>query len=273
MGRCLARRPWLTETADELLRLAHRQALCEHRAEYVWLTVDGKPPKGSPVTFGQPSVGDCGLNIGMEVEEPKRVGHGRPGFANSIGDEFLGQPELVDQLPVGERLVDRIKVRALDVLHESDLELVAVGKLAHDGGDAIESGEASRSDAPLPGDQLVSVDRPRYEDRLEDAVLTDARGKLLELGLVDVAPGLERIRLDPGKRDLDDRGRRRWSLRDQCVQSAAERGRCTIRFERHAGDPASTDPGSLAGVMRGVAPLDAQEALARRARSSPASDA
>ena len=262
----------LTQAADELLRLAYRQALCEHGAEHVRLGVEGEPADRSTMPFGQAAAGDRGLDVRMKIEQPKRVRHGRPCLADPVGDLLLGEPELIDQLAIRERLVDRVEIRALDVLHQRDLELVTIGELSHDGGDAIEACEASRTHTPLAGDQLVPGDRLRHEDRLEDAMLADARRKLLELTLVDVAAGLERVGLDLRERDLDDRGRGRRPRGDQRVQAAAERRRGAIRLERHAGDPARTEPPWLA-IGAGVVLLLAHEAPTRRARSSRASDA
>ncbi len=39
------------------------------------------------------------------------------------------------------RLVDRIEIGALDVLDQRDLELVSIGKLAHERRDALQAGE------------------------------------------------------------------------------------------------------------------------------------
>ena len=107
---------------------------------------------------------------------------------------LLGQPELVDQLAIGERLVDRVEVGALHVLDERDLELRAIGELANERGDPFEADEPGRAHAPLAGDELVAVERLGDEHGLEHAVLPDARGELLEDGIVDAVPGLVRVR-------------------------------------------------------------------------------
>ena len=113
---------------------------------------------------------------------------------DALGDSLLGEPELLDELPVGEGLVDRVEIGALDVLDERELELVPIGELAHQGGDALEAGEASRADTSLPGDELVAVDGLGHEDGLEDAVLADARAERLEAGVVDAVARLVRVR-------------------------------------------------------------------------------
>ena len=93
---------------------------------------------------------------------------------------LLGEAELVDELPVGARRLDRVEVLALEVLDERELELLAVGELADDRRDPLEAGQPGGPDASLAGDELVAVERLGHEDRLEDAVLADARGERRE---------------------------------------------------------------------------------------------
>ena len=177
---------------------------------------------------------------GCEVEQAERVRDGRARLADALGDVLLGEPELVDQLAVGQRLVDRVEVRALQVLDERDLELVAVGELADERRDPLEAGEAGRTHAPLAGDELVAVERLGHEDRLEHAVLADARRELLEHGVVEPVARLVRVRADARERHLDDR-RRGWSARCGISEdeAAAERRGVAIGPDRHAPIPAS----------------------------------
>ena len=74
---------------------------------------------------------------------------------------LLGQPELLDQLAVGVRLVDRVEVGALHVLDERELELLAIRELADERRDPLEADDPRRADAPLAGDELVAVDASR----------------------------------------------------------------------------------------------------------------
>ena len=154
------------------------------------------------VPFAQPAVGDRGLDPLVELQEAERVGDRRPGSTDLPGDVLLGQPELLVELPEGVRFLDRVEVLALDVLDECELELLAIGELADHRGNSLESGEASGLDAALTGDDPVAVERLGDEDRLEDAVVGDARSERLEVGVLDVAPGLVRVDPDLAERDL-----------------------------------------------------------------------
>ena len=71
----------------------------------------------------------------------------------------------------------RAEVRPLEVLHESQLELVTIGELADHRRDALEAGQLACPEAALTGDELVAVEGLGHEDRLQDAVLADARGE------------------------------------------------------------------------------------------------
>ena len=99
-------------------------------------------------------------------------------------------------------LLDRAEIRALEVLDEGDLELVAIGELADHRGNALEPGQLAGPEAPLTGDELVAVERLGDEDGLEHAVLADARCERLELVRVEPLARLAGIRLDPRDRDL-----------------------------------------------------------------------
>ena len=110
-------------------------------AEHVALASTRRPPSARPwPSLIRPSA-IAAWTSACEVEQPERVGDGRPGPPDPLGDLVLGEPELVDQLAVGERLLDRVEVGALDVLDEGELELVAVGELADERRDPLEAGQ------------------------------------------------------------------------------------------------------------------------------------
>ena len=79
--------------------------------------------------------------------------------------------------------------------------------------DRREAGEPRRAPAALAGDELVGVraERPD-EDRLEDAVLADRRGELVERLLVEGHARLLGVRLDAVDRDDPDADRPRRTV-------------------------------------------------------------
>ena len=145
-------------------------------------------------------------------------------------DLFLREAELLVELVVGVRLFDRVQVFALDVLDERDLQDVAVGhRLLDDDGDGRQAGLLRGAEAALAGDQAIFiVASARDDERLDDAVLADAAGQLLDRGLVEGLARLIRVRRDLLDRrcspDRTPRRRRRRRL-DGPLTGSGRRGR------------------------------------------------
>ena len=129
------------------------------------------------MAFGQPTVRDRRLDPGCKVEQAKRVCDRGSGAPDPRRDIVLGEAELIDELSVGLRCLQRIEILALKVLDQGELELVAVRELTHDRRDAIEARGLGRPEPALAGDKLITLDRLGHEDRLDDSVFTDARGQ------------------------------------------------------------------------------------------------
>ena len=146
------------------------------------------------MALGQPTIRDRRLDAGCEVEKAKRVRDGRSGTTDPRRDFVLAEAELVDELSVGFRRLERIEILALQVLDQRELELVAIGELAHDCRDAFEAGGLRGPEPALAGDELVAVDRLGHEDRLDDAVLADARGQGRQAVGVEPLAWLVRVR-------------------------------------------------------------------------------
>ena len=170
---------------------------------------------------------------------------------------LLGQAELVDELAERTCLLHRVQVGTLEVLDQGELEAVPVVHLADHGGDPLQAGQLGRPEAPLPGDELVAVEQLRHEDRLEHAVLTDALGKALDLGLVGALPRLVRVRTDARERDLARRGRVGRALRDERVDAPAEplwwrSGRVLMLPTARRGRPALADSSASGPIGLGA---------------------
>ena len=197
------------------------------------------------MALGQSPVGDRGLDPRGEVEQAERVRDRRAGTPDTGREAILGEPEFVDELAIGIGGLDRVEILALEVLDEGELELIAIGELAHESRDAIEAGGLRRPKPPLTGDELVAVDRLGHEDRLEHAVLRDARRERREAVRIEPLARLMRVGLDPRGRDLE----RPWlsgaPLRDERGQAAAE-ALGALRSNRHDDATASADCGWLA---------------------------
>ena len=170
-----------------------------------WSSV-GETADRSTVALGQSPVGDRGLDARSEVEQAECVRDRRAGTPDAGREAVLGEPEFVDELAIGIGRLDRVEVFALEVLDQGELELIAIGELAHESRDAVEPGGLGRPKPPLTGDELVAVDRLGHEDRLEDAVLGDARRERRETVRIEPLARLMRVGLDPRGRDLERPG-------------------------------------------------------------------
>jgi hypothetical protein len=142
-------------------------------------------------------------DAGRELQEPKRVRHGRPVLAHPVGDLFVRETELVLEARIGFGRVERVQVLTLDVLDERHLEKVALGLLLPpDDRDLRQARQRGRPPPPLPGDDLELFAPGGHDDRLDDALLPDGRGELRERALRELAAGLEPVGNEPADLDL-----------------------------------------------------------------------
>ena len=102
--------------------------------------------------------------------------------------------ELLQQLLVGRRLLQRVELDAVDVLQQGVAEHGVVGGVPDDGRHGLQAGRASRPESTLPHDELVgALAVLADDDRLEEAELLDAVGELLERLVVEDLTGLLRV--------------------------------------------------------------------------------
>jgi hypothetical protein len=102
----------------------------------------------------------------------------------------------------GLGLLDRVQILAEEVLDQRDLGVVVA--FDEDGRNGGEARLARRGAAPLFGDDLhqAGFSVLPADDRFDDADLADGGGQFFEGQRVQVFPGLRRIGLELGQRDL-----------------------------------------------------------------------
>ena len=113
---------------------------------------------------------------------------------------------LLDHAVVHDRFLERRQVLALEVLDDRDLERRVVVELFDERRDRVESGGGRRPPAALTGDQLVAVGslEGTDEDGLQDAVLANRSGQLVQRALLEAGSRLVGVGLDPVDWDLAD---------------------------------------------------------------------
>ncbi len=112
------------------------------------------------------------------------------------GGLVLGEMKLLDQPVIGVSLLDRVEVLALDVFHERPLEHLVVADGPDHDRDLRKPGPTGGPQAALSGDELEAGVGFADDQRLEDSLLADRGGELLQLILGELTAGLEPIRAD-----------------------------------------------------------------------------
>ena len=134
-------------------------------------------------------------------QQPQRIGDGRPGFPDASRRFLLRKAVVRDQFLVSPRLFHWIQVFTLQIFNQSDLISRAVIGLQDTDGNLGETGHARSAPAPFAGDDLiVPGGKPAHEDRLDQSVLRDRCGKILQTLLVKPPARLFGARFDRRKR-------------------------------------------------------------------------
>ena len=119
-----------------------------------------QPEQDFGVADGEQALHDPGLNLLVEIEQSHGIcdrGAALPDFLRNI---VLAHPEFPGEAGVGLRFFDRVKVGALQILDQGQLEDLEIGRLPNDNGRLAQPDFLGRAPAAFPGDQLKSVCAP-----------------------------------------------------------------------------------------------------------------
>src|SRR5262245_40729282 len=123
------------------------------------------------MTGGESPRSDQILDVRRKPQQSKAVGDGGAFSADPLGDRFLREVEVVCERSESLGLLDRIELRALDVLDEGQLERTPRLHLLNHGGNLRQSGHARRAPTAFTRDDLVPGARLPQQDRLQEAGL------------------------------------------------------------------------------------------------------
>src|SRR6202008_1180093 len=90
-------------------------------------------------------------------------------LVDQFRERFLSVSEFADQALVRIGFLDRVKIAALDILEQRDLERIGIVELADDDRDFVQPRALRRAPAALAGDDLVVPTMRADKDRLEHA--------------------------------------------------------------------------------------------------------
>ena len=105
----------------------------------------------------------------------------------------LSQRELVDVAAIGLRPLDGVEVSPVDVLHQRPLVHLPIGRISHQGWDAVEACHLGSPESALACDQLESFAGGPYNNWLNNPVGLDRFGQFEQLLLVPFGSGLMRV--------------------------------------------------------------------------------
>ena len=174
------------------------------------------------VSDAQRSVANGLLQFGRQLQERHEVGDGRPAQTEPRGQLLVGHLVVGQVLLEPLRLLDRVEVGPLNVLHQGRLEALLIVEV-HDGD--RDRGHADGLGGPQPslaGDQLIAIPDLPDEQRLQDAVVADALAQRRQVVVVERLAGLVRVLLDGFDGDLAP-GRGRCGGRRLVRQHSAAR--------------------------------------------------
>ncbi|KSV69244.1 hypothetical protein N182_32735 [Sinorhizobium sp. GL2] len=154
-------------------------------------------------------------------------------LADDLAEIVLRIAVLGDQLLVAKRFVERIEIRALDVFDDSDFKRRAIVNVANDNRDFGEPGQLCGTPAALAGDDLVAIDADgASNDRLDNTMLTDRIGEILEFGFVELTTRVARVaryELDRHAPIRIDRGRGSCPCLQRLIHLADQRGQSATK--------------------------------------------
>ena len=244
------RRRRILASANRLLDRAHREVFGDDPPRELLLEGTIRCPEQRPrVTHANRAFLQAALDRRRELQEPQRVGDRHPALADARCHVVVGEREILDQLLIRARLLERIQLLALNVLDDRVLEHGRVVGNPDHRGHGLQTDAPRRAPPPLAGDELVATALSRAdEDGLQDADLADRIGERAERFLVEMFARLLRVRPD---------------LRDRYLGEAARLLR--DRPGRYQGAETPTQP---SGSRHGSPPWPARDMRERLARSN-----
>ena len=115
--------------SHQILRLADTQSLLQHPLQGRHLLRRRGQSEESPgVSLADLTRAERTLHAVGKGEQTEGIGDAGAGAADALGDGRLRQPEIVDELAVGGRLLQRREVGAHDILDQRQLQHGARGR-------------------------------------------------------------------------------------------------------------------------------------------------
>ncbi len=142
---------------------------------------------------GDFTLNQVGLDVLWQAQQPERVRDGGPVLADPIRQILLAESVLLDQGPVRGGELDRVEILPLDVLDKSDLDRLAIGRIADERGNRLQACRLRGPPPALAENDFIARIPPPDHDGLEYPLLADRCGQLREARLVEALARLQHI--------------------------------------------------------------------------------
>ena len=164
----------------------------------------------------QRAIGHARLHAGGQFEQSQQICDVTARFVDDPGQHFLGMPEFPRKLLICLRFLDRVKVLALDILDQRDLERSRIVEVANDDRDLVQPRALRRPPAALSRHDLIIMTMRPHDDRLDQPARRDRCREFVEQMIVEMTPRLIGMRRHRAYRQHAHPGGRRRARGYRC---------------------------------------------------------
>ena len=200
-GFSLALRPAQTiAQGDDLFRGTDREPFSNYSlSQLLHFGRIRQRKEGAGMTSAEDTSSYAALNQRRQFHQPQSVGDLRARTANTVCEFVMRAPEVVQQLLVGRRFFERVKLASMQVFQQCVAQQIVIRGGPNDCRDGLQAGSFGSSPASLTHDQLVlglHVVCGADDDRLQDTDFPDRVHQLSHVFFIENTARLFRVRLN-----------------------------------------------------------------------------
>ena len=138
-----------------------------------------------------------------QIEQADQIGDMAARFVDQRAQRFLRVVKLVDQPTIGQPLLNCVEVGALNIFKQRHFERHRIIKFLNDYRNMVKLYPLCRAPATLARDNAIAAATGRpHDDGLENAMLADRRGELVQRIFVEMIARLIGVRENIGNRNF-----------------------------------------------------------------------
>ena len=137
------------------------------------------------------------LSLFRKIEKSKSIGNSRTTLGNCLRHFRLSHRAAFHQPSIPVRFLNRVQIRALDILNQGKFEGLVVVNLFYANGNLLKTSSLRGLPAALTGDDLISaIGHLPYKNRLKQTILFNRSSKFLYFLFFKLSSRLIGIRSD-----------------------------------------------------------------------------